>query len=403
MPAPATDLLLRNVRPLGGPRTDVLVRNGRIAAIEPNITATPEPPTIDGAGDLLLPGLIEGHTHLDKTLWGMPWRRNDVGPTLQDKIDNERHWRAASGHDAAAQSLRLARAFLAHGTTRIRTHVDIDTDAGLKHLHGTLATRAALADTLDIQIVAFPQSGLLVRPGTDRLLDQALQAGADIVGGLDPCAIDRDPAGHLNIVFGLAQRHAKPIDIHLHEPAEMGAFSLELILERTAALGMQGKVVVSHAFCLGGIADHARAALLDRMANLKVAIATTAPASRPVPMVADCRAAGVTIFGGNDGIRDTWTPYGVPDMLHRAMQIGLRNNFRRDEEFAWALSCVTDAAAAGCGFSEYGLAPGNRADLVLLRASGIAEAIVTAPPRRLVVSGGRIVARDGQLETEETR
>lgn len=333
----------------------------------------------------------------------MPWYRNEVGPNLQDKIDNERRWRAASGHDAGAQSLRLARAFLATGTTRIRTHVDIDTDAGLKHLRGTLATRSALADMLDIQIVAFPQSGLLVRPGTDRLLDEALAAGADIVGGLDPCGIDRDPVGHLNTVFGLAARHGKPIDIHLHEPGEMGAFSLDLILERTASLGMQGKVVVSHAFCLAGIADQARSALLDRMATLQIAIATTAPASRAVPMVADCRAAGVTIFGGNDGIRDTWTPYGAPDMLHRAMQIGLRNNFRRDEELGWALSCVTDAAARGCGFTDYGLAPGNRADLVLLRANSIAEAIVTLPQRRLVVSGGRVVPLAGQSETEENR
>jgi cytosine deaminase len=177
----------------------------------------------------------------------------------------------------------------------------------------------------------------------------------------------------------------------------MGAFSLELILERTRALGMEGKVVVSHAFCLGDIPERERDALLDQMAELGVAIATTAPASRPVPLVAPCRAAGVTIFAGNDGIRDTWTPYGSPDMLERAMLVGLRNNFRRDDEVALAFDCVSSVGAAGCGFADYGLEPGARADLVLVEARSLAEAVVARPARRVVVSGGRVVARDGVL------
>jgi len=393
-----TALLVRDIRPLAGPAADVLVRDGSIAAIAPGLTAPPGTPVEDGAGALLLPGLIEGHTHLDKTLWHLrEWVENDVGPSIQDKIDNERQWRAAHAHDAGAASLAMARLFLANGTTRIRSFVDIDTEAGLKHLHGVLATRSAMAEVQQIQIVAFPQSGLLVRPGTDALLDAALAEGADVVGGLDPCAIDRDPARHLDVVFGLAQKHGKPVDIHLHEPGEMGAFSLDLILERTEALGMAGRVVVSHGFCLGMIDERARDALLDRMARLDVAIATTAPPSRPVPLVAPCRRAGVAIFGGNDGIRDTWNPYGTPDMLERAMLIGLRNNFRRDEEIGWALECVTASAARGCGFGGYGLAEGCRADFTLVDARSVAEAVVARPVRKLVVSAGRVVARDGVL------
>jgi cytosine/creatinine deaminase len=230
-------------------------------------------------------------------------------------------------------------------------------------------------------------------------MDAALRDGADIVGGIDPCAIDRDPVRCLDALFALATRHGKPIDIHLHEPGEMGAFSLDLVLERTAALGMQGKVVVSHGFCLGSIADRDRYLLLARMAELEVSIATTAPASSPVPPLAACRAAGVAVFGGNDGIRDTWTPHARPDMLDRAMHIGRRNALRRDDELGWALDCVTTEAARGCGFADYGLAPGYRADLVLVAAETVAEAVAAAPPRRLVVAAGRIVARDGDLTT----
>ena len=389
-----TDLLLRNVRPMGGAPTDVLVQDGRIAT-----GPVPEGIAVeDGGGLLLLPGFVEGHTHLDKTVFHEPdWLVNEVGPRIIDKIDTEREWRARTGHDAGAASLAMARAFLAAGATRIRSHVDVDASGGTGHVERVLQTRDAMAGLQEIQIVAFPQSGILGRQGTESLLDAALALGADIVGGLDPCAIERDPVRHLDIVFGLAEKHGKPVDIHLHEQGSMGAFSLELILERTRALGMQGQVVVSHAFCLGDVTERERDALLAQMAELGVAIATTAPASRPVPLVAPCRAAGVTIFGGNDGIRDTWTPYGSPDMLERAMLIGLRNNFRRDDEIALAFDCVSGAGAKGCGFAAYGLAPGARADLVLVDARTLAEAVVVRPGRRLVVSAGRVVARDGAL------
>jgi cytosine deaminase len=296
-----------------------------------------------------------------------------------------------------ARALALARAYLANGTTRMRTHADIDPEIGLRHVEATCAVRDALAGAMEMQVVAFPQSGIVGQKGVADLMDAALRDGADVVGGIDPCQIDRDPVRHLDVVFGLAERHRKPIDIHLHEPGEMGAYSLDQVLERVAAHDMRGQVTVSHGFCLGMIGSAERDALLARMAQWDVRIATTAPAASAVPPLAACRDAGVTVYGGNDGIRDTWTPYARPDMLDRAMQIGLRNALRRDDEIGWALDCVTSAAAPGCGFPGYGLAVGSRGDLSLVDAETIAEAVVTAPVRRLVVSGGRVVARDGTL------
>lgn len=390
------DLLLKHVRAPQGEVVDVLVRGGRILKIGPGLEADPDVGVEEGGGALLLPAFIEGHTHLDKTTWGSAWYVNKVGPSLTDRIDNERNWRAATGHDAAGHSHALALAFLRAGTTRIRTHVDIDTDAGLKHLEGVHATRQALAGRVEIQTVAFPQSGLLARAGTAELLDQALAEGADVLGGLDPSAIDRDPVKSLDVLFGLADKHGKPVDIHLHEPGELGAFTLDLILDRIQALDMKGKVVISHAFCLGALDARRLEGLLRRLALLDVALLTTAPASRPVPSLRACREAAVTLFGGNDGIRDTWTPYGSPDMLERAALIGLRNDLRRDDEIEWAFDCVTRAAARACGFADYGLAPGARADLVLADAGCIAQAVVQRTPRRLVVSSGVIVARNGE-------
>ncbi|WP_321910741.1 amidohydrolase family protein [Paraburkholderia sp. J11-2] len=392
-----SSLHLSNVRLADGQRVCVAVTNGCIEAIGPHVAAQPDVPVVDGGAALLLPGFVEGHTHLDKSNWGRPWYRNEVGPLLTDRIGNEREWRKTSGHDAAAQSLALSRAFVQAGTTRMRTHVDIDTDARLRFLEGVFATRHTMGDILEMQIVAFPQSGMLIRPGTVELLDSALAAGADVLGALDPALIDGDPVASLNATFELAERHRKPIDIHLHEPGEVGAFTLKLLLDRVQALGMQGQVVVSHAFCLGALPERERDALIERIAQLRVALLTSAPPSCPVPPLKLCREKGVTVFGGNDGIRDTWSPYGVPDMLERAMLIGLRYDLRRDDDIAIAFDCVSDAAARGCGFSDYGLRAGARADLVVVEAESVAHAVVARPKRKLVVANGRVVVRDGEL------
>lgn len=389
-------LLLQNVRPLGASPLDIRVRGDRIAEIGVGLPVIDDETVEDGAGSLLLPGLVEGHTHLDKSLWGLPWHVNTATGTFAQKIAAERELRRTLVN-TTRNRIDLALAFLSNGTTRLRTHVDVDTEAGLTHLRSLLDVRAAVAGQIEIQIVAFPQSGMLIRPGTVELLSQALAEGADAIGGIDPSLIDRDPAGSIDTIFRLAEKHGSLVDIHVQEPNELGAFALELILDRTEALGFQGRVVASHAFCLGAAATPVREALLDRMARLRVAIATTAPASRPVPAVAACRAHGVTIFGGSDGVRDAWGPYATPDMLHRAMLIALRNDFRRDEELGWALDCVTYQGAKGCGFGDYGLEPGCRADLVLVDAATVADAASTPGPRRLVISSGKIFARNGAV------
>ncbi len=392
-----TATLLRNGRPLGGTSADILVEGGRIATIGPRLDPPAGAAIEEGRGLLALPAFVEGHAHLDKTLWGQPWWRNAVGPRLIDRIETERRERARLGLDPGEQAERLARAFLARGTTRIRTHADIDTEIGTRNVEALIALRERMRGTVDIQVVAFPQSGLMIRPGTKELLEAALRGGADILGGIDPSGIDRDPKGHLDTVFALADRHGVPLDIHLHEYGELGAFALELMIERTRALGMAGRVVVSHAFCL---AEAARApALYEELAGAGIALCTTGAPARPVPSIRAARNSGVAIFTGNDGIRDTWTPFAAPDMLQRAMIVGLKNDLRADDELEMAFHIITGWAASACGFEGCALAPGERADLVLLDAENALEALVTQPPARLVLSHGRVVARDGALAT----
>lgn len=385
-----TDLVLKNVRPWGEAATDITIAAGRIAAIGPSQA---DGENCDGA--IALPGLVEAHTHLDKTMLGTPYRPNVAGPSLLDKIENERRKKIEWKIDPARQSARQVVASIARGTTHIRTFVDIDGAVGLSGLRGVLATREHYKDSCTIEICAFPQSGLCAHETAIPLLEEAMAEGADVVGGLDPCGIDRDPKRQLDIVFGLAEHYGKPIDIHLHEPGELGLFTMDLILERTEALSMQGRVTISHAFCLGHTDIAAVDAAITRLARNKVHIATTGSPSRPVPPLLKCVASGVNVACGNDGIRDTWGPYGNADMLERAMIVSLRHNLRRDDEIEFALRACTRGGAEMMGIEDYGIAVGRAADLVLVDAATPADAVVTRPPRRLVLKGGRVTARDG--------
>jgi cytosine deaminase len=391
----ANSLLITNVRPMGAAATSIVIENGKITTIGSNASATGVE-TIDGQGAIALPGLVEAHTHLDKTLLGMGWHKHQAGPKLMDKIENERALKRQLGIDPGRQSARQIVLSISKGSTHIRTHIDVDTEGGISSIEGMMATREKYRDVMDIEIVAFPQSGLLTRQGTVQLMDEALAMGAEVVGGLDPCAIDRDPKGHVDAIFGLAQKHGRPLDIHLHEPGEMGLFSMDLIIERTLALGMQGKVTVSHAFCLGTPDRDLVEPVFDALAKARIAIMTTGPAARPAPPVKTLRARGVVLCAGSDGIRDTWGPYGNADMLERAMFIGLRNNFRHDEDVEMALDICTHGGAAVMGLKNYGLAVGKDADLVLVDGESVADTVANRPPRRLVVKRGHVVAKDGR-------
>jgi cytosine/adenosine deaminase-related metal-dependent hydrolase len=390
-----TAMILKNLRPMGGDLTSLNIVDGRFAADAPDGAQV-----IDCGGRILIPGLIEAHTHLDKSLLGMSWYRNEVGPRLIDKITNEREVKVALGLDPQVQSERHAILAMSHGCTHIRSHVDVDTHHGLAGIEGVMATREKLAGMIDIEIVAFPQSGMMTRPGTAALMDDALALGADLVGGIDPCGMEHDPKGHLDTVFALAEKHGKPIDIHLHERDALGWFSMEEIIDRTVALGMQGQVAISHAFCLGAVDRAYVAGLQEKLAANRIHILTTAPASAPVPAVKELKDYGILTGAGCDGIRDTWGPYGNSDMLEKAMHIGMRNNLRRDDEVELALDICTFGGAAIMGLKGYGLDIGCVADCVLVEGATLAEAVVTHAPRKLVLKAGKVTARDGACVIE---
>jgi len=236
--------MIRNARLPDGSRHDIEIRDGRIVALRS--------PTESEPGVLVMPPLVDGHIHLDKTLLGLPWTPNQaIGNTVADRIEAERKVRAARTVSETETGADLVKQVMATGTLHMRSHVDIDNELGLKNLHAILAVRERFRDLVTIQIVAFPQSGIARSPGTAKLLDEAMEQGADLVGGLDPVGIDRDLDGHLDAIFGVAERRGVGIDIHLHDGGDGGIAEMRAIAQRTRAAGLAGKVAISHAFALG--------------------------------------------------------------------------------------------------------------------------------------------------------
>ncbi len=388
-----------NARLADGTLADLSVSNGRFSAITSAGDGTRAASAVDLDGWLVVPAFVEGHVHLDTSFYGDAWRPHmpcangfDVRERVAFQMRNLEH--AAPMAERAKNQLELC---VGHGSLAMRSHVMVSADVGLKHVECILAVREEYRDWIDIQLVAFPQSGILSSPGTSELMDEALKMGCDLVGGLDPASFDGDVKGHLDAVFGLAEKHGAGIDIHLHDGGSLGLFEIGEIVARTKASGMPGKVAVSHAYTLGEVEPDAFARAADGLAAAGVAIMTNAPGSHAFPPVAALRAAGVTVFGGSDNIRDSWWPYGDGDMLNRANMIGYRSGFYEDRELEDAFDVVTHAGARALGLEGYGLVPGARADFVALKAAHVPEAVVAVPRERAVYRAGRLVARDGKL------
>lgn len=403
--------LLRQVRPWGGQLSDVLLVDGRISAVSAHdagaaSVAGSNSTVVEGRGRLLVPSFSDVHVHLDSTRLGLPFREHTGAPGVWGMMMNDRlNWRNAEASigERAETTLRM---MIQRGTTRVRGFAQVDVDCGLERFEAVAAARETHKDRAEVKIIAFPQAGLLLEDGTAALMEEALKNGADVMGGIDPCTLDRDPVRHLDVLFGLAEKYQVPIDIHLHEPGELGHFSAELIAERTKALGMQGNVTISHGYPLWGVSEALTRRLIETWAELDISTATVAPGGRDQLPLADLVAAGVRVGLGEDGQRDYWSPYGNADMLERTWQLAFANGYRADEliEHALAVATVGGASILDRGVPRLastadrpGTAVGDPAELLLVAAECVSAAVMDRPTDRTVIHQGRVVADQLQL------
>ncbi|AHH94009.1 N-isopropylammelide isopropylaminohydrolase [Kutzneria albida DSM 43870] len=334
-----SELLIRSVRPWPStadtPPLDVHCRDGEILAMAPNLTCPPGAEQVDGRGGVLLPAFTDAHARLD--------------------------------------SVEDLRAAVSAGATLIRWHVPLD------RVRAALSARDEVSGLAEVQVVASPVNGVLrEEDGLDRL-DAALAAGADVVGGVNPAGVDRDPVRHLDIVFGLAEKYQRGVDLVLTDPGELGLFELELVCERTAALGLGGRVAVSRCTALSTVDEVPRGRLLDQLAENEVGVIGV---DESLPL-RELRQAGVRVGLG-----------GGADLLERAWRLADRVGYTTDNLVEMCVDAASRGGAAVLGERDpgRGLVEGDRADLVVLPSSTVVAAATERPVRTLVVHRGRVVA-----------
>ncbi|MFK0211499.1 MULTISPECIES: amidohydrolase [unclassified Streptomyces] len=392
---PAKAVVFRDVRPYGAAKArDLVVVDGRIS----DRPAPHGAQVVDGGGRIALPSLVDAHIHPDKTTWGGSWVSRRPASAIADYVAQDVELFRAQRRPVAERAYGLMSHAVARGTRGMRAHADVAPAYGLAGVEGLAEARARLRHALDVQIVAFPQHGVVRTPGTAALLERAARQGlVDMIGGIDPIGFDGALDEQLDVVFGIADRHGVGVDIHLHDQGEKGMKAMRGIVERTRALSLAGKVTVSHVFCLPGLTDRELGSIAEDLSEQDIALTTVAPSDSLVLPIARLREHGVRVGLGSDGVRDSWSPFGDADMMHRAHILGWVTDVRLDDELNDCYRVATHGGADVMGIPHADFRPGAPADFVLVRGECLPQVVVDMPRRDVVVHGGVVVARDGRF------
>src|SRR3989454_5877780 len=397
---------LQDARLADGTRADIVVDGERIAQVGRG-GAEGVPDRVDCSGKLLLPAFIDGHVHLDKVLIRDELREHDG--TLSGAIAaiHERK-RRYTVEDVRTRARAVIEDSVRLGTTRLRSHVDVDTIGGLVPLEGVMAAAADCADIGSVQTIAFPQEGLLRDPGAYELMEAALEAGAEVVGGMphweEDVVAQRE---HVRLCFELAARFERDIDMHVDETDDGGVRTLEMVADEALARGFVGRVCAGHA-CSLAAADHAYAdRVIEKCLRAGISIAANPVTNlvlqgrgdrglirRGTTRIGELRAAGVNVLFGQDCVKDGFYPFGRGSMLEVALISAHAAHLTNKSDLDFALRAVTEAPAQAMGLDDYGLRPGARADLQLLPVTSWAEAMRLQTPSEMVWFGGRLVAEN---------
>ncbi len=405
------DLIIADVAlPAGGSRTTVLLRGGQIAAIGPGAGAGAEPTAerIPGGGRLLAPAFVEAHLHIEKALLLdlLPGEVRSVGDAIAATTALKRGFTREAMQARAEAVLRMARR---HGTIYARAHVEVDPILGLSALETALDLRQQLAGIMTLQVVAFPQEGIQKSPGTEDLLHESLRLGADALGGAP--YVDPDPVAHLDTVFRLALEFGVPLDLHADfsddAPPTPPGLTARLAAERALAEGYVGRVTLGHATALGALPPAELRPLADLLARAGVSVVTlpatdlylggradTHNVRRALAPVAALLEAGVNVAYASNNVRNAFTPYGNADPLEVGLLLMAGGHLAGRGDVAAVFEMATTNAARAIGLTGYGLAPGSRANLVLLDATDPWDALVSQAEKALVIADGRVIVEN---------
>jgi cytosine deaminase len=391
------------------PCVDIGIRGGRIAAIEEHIDQLGSD-EIDAGDRVALPGFIEPHLHLDKAFFH--GRLPAPLGTLDEAIKVTGVLKARQVRsDVLERSRRVIDMAIANGTTLIRAHPDVDPIQGLIGVETALELREEYRDLIDIQVVAFPQEGILKSKGVEDLMEAALALGADVVGG---CPYNEftwdDTRAHIDQVFELAITHGRPVDMHADfsdDATDQRFAAAEYIARTTITLGYHGRVALGHVTSLASLSPERLAPIMDLLKEADISIVTL-PATdvylggrkdmvnqrRGIAPVRALTDAGVNIAYSSNNIRNAFTPFGRADPLQIGNFLAHLIQYGTPAQQLEILKMSTHNAARAVGLSdEYGLSVGKQADFMILDTLCVADAILDMPARSWVFKRGRVAAQ----------
>ncbi|WJY15819.1 cytosine deaminase [Pectobacteriaceae bacterium CE90] len=384
------------------------LQNGLIAAIEPQTgRLAPESDAIDANGQLVIPPLVEPHIHLDATLTAGEPEWNMSG-TLFEGIARWSQRKATMTHNDIKQRAHTTIGMLRdHGIQHVRTHVDV-TDPSLAALRAMLEVKEEARGLIDLQIVAFPQEGIESFANGRRLMEQAIEMGADVVGGIPHFENTREQGvSSVKFLMDLAERTGCLVDVHCDETDDPQSRFLEVLAEEARVRGMGQRVTASHTVAMGSY-DNAYCSKLFRLLRLSdinfISCPTesihlqgrfdTFPKRRGVTRVAELDRAGLNVCFGQDSIKDPWYPLGNGNIL-RILDAGLHIcHMMGYQDLQRCLDFVTDNSAVAMHLGErYGIVVGRPANLLILDAENDYEAVRRQAKARLSIRHGKVIMR----------
>jgi cytosine deaminase len=401
------DLLVRNATfPDGRTGIDVLAEAGRIAAVGPRLTAPPGVPLLEADGQLLSPPFVDAHFHMDATLsHGLP-RVNQSG-TLLEGIALWGELKPLLTQEALVErAMTYCDWAVAKGLLAIRTHVDVCDDR-LLAVEALLQVKSRVKPYLDLQLVAFPQDGVLRSPKALANLKHALDLGVDVVGGIPHFERTMaDGAESVRLLCELAAERGLRVDMHCDESDDPLSRHIETLAFHTQRLGLHGRVTGSHLTSMHSMDNYYVSKLIPLIAEARVnAVANplinitlqgrhdSYPKRRGMTRVPELMAAGVTVGFGHDCVMDPWYSLGSGDMLEVA-HMGLHvAQMTSQAQMRACFDAVTVNSAKILGLDDYGIEVGCHADFVLLQAYSPAEAIRLRATRLAVVRRGEVISR----------
>jgi cytosine deaminase len=404
------DLIIQNaIHYKGLSPINIGIKDGKIAQIESDPISGGKR-EIDAEGGLITPPFFESHFHLDNTLLTGAKQSKNLKEAIELYAAEKERMTVQDIVDRASETLELC---LINGVCYIRSHVDIDTIGKLKLLEGVRLAKEKYSGIVDVQIIAFPQMGLVHDPETVDLMYQAMESGADIVGGIPHFEKDLDDAARqIDIVFEIAKKYDADIDMHVDEVGDPYWKSVELVAEKTITEGYQGRVAAGHCCSMAAWSEEEFDRILPKIIDADLHIITNPltnligqghndqrPVRRGIPPIDLLIKSGINVASATDDMKNMFYPFGNMNPLEVVNFCAHLGYLTTPELIEEAFLMPLDNAARAFRVEPYGIEVGNPADLVLLPVSSVVDAIRLHPAPRMVLRNGQILAETDHIQT----